>query len=57
VAALRDSGRTVVLIEQYLTYALDLADICYVLAKGQVAWVGEPGELKRSESATALLGA
>jgi branched-chain amino acid transport system ATP-binding protein len=57
VAALRDSGRTIVLVEQYLTYALDLADICYVLAKGRVAWVGEPGELKRSETASALLGA
>ena len=36
VAALRDQGRTIVLVEQYLTYALELADLCYVLAKGQV---------------------
>ena len=55
VAALRDAGRTIVLVEQYLTYALELADICYVLAKGQVAWVGEPGELKRSTTAEAFL--
>jgi branched-chain amino acid transport system ATP-binding protein len=55
VAALRDAGRTIVLVEQYLTYALELADICYVLAKGQVAWVGEPGELKRSSTAEAFL--
>jgi branched-chain amino acid transport system ATP-binding protein len=55
VAALRDAGRTIVLVEQYLTYALDLADLCYVLAKGRVVWAGEPGELKRSETASAFL--
>jgi branched-chain amino acid transport system ATP-binding protein len=56
VAALRDEGRTVVLVEQYLTYALELADLCYVLAKGQVAWAGDPGELQASPTAAALLG-
>jgi len=55
VAALRDTGRTIVLVEQYLTYALELADLCYVLAKGRVVWAGEPGELKRSETASAFL--
>jgi branched-chain amino acid transport system ATP-binding protein len=57
VAALRDAGRTIVLVEQYLTYALGLADLCYVLAKGSVVWQGEPGELTRSEQAAAFLGA
>jgi len=55
VAALRDEGRTIVLVEQYLTHALKLADICYVLAKGQVTWVGEPGELKHSSAAAGYL--
>jgi branched-chain amino acid transport system ATP-binding protein len=55
VAALRDAGRTIVLVEQYLTYALELADLCYILAKGRVAWAGEPGELKRSRTAAAFL--
>jgi len=55
VAALREAGRTIVLVEQYLTYALELADLCYVLAKGRVAWAGEPGELKRSATAGAFL--
>jgi branched-chain amino acid transport system ATP-binding protein len=57
VAKLRDEGRTIVLVEQYLTHALKLADLCYVLAKGQVAWVGEPGELKHMPSAAAFLTA
>src|SRR5207302_1184815 len=46
VAELRERGLTIVLVEQYLTYALRLADICYVLAKGRVEFVGEPGELR-----------
>ena len=57
VAALRDQGRTIVLVEQYLTYALELADLCYVLAKGQVAWQGDPKELQASDEAGRLLSA
>jgi branched-chain amino acid transport system ATP-binding protein len=57
IAELREAGRTIVLVEQYLTHALKFADICYVLAKGQVAWVGEPGELKHAPSAAAFLSA
>ena len=58
VAELRDRGLTIVLVEQYLTYALRLADICYVLAKGRVEFVGEPGELRDSEAlASSYLGA
>jgi branched-chain amino acid transport system ATP-binding protein len=45
VGELKHEGMTLVLVEQYLTYALRLADICYLLAKGCVAFVGDPGEL------------
>jgi branched-chain amino acid transport system ATP-binding protein len=55
VAALRDAGRTIVLVEQHLTYALELADLCYVLAKGRVVWAGEPAELRHSPAAASLL--
>lgn len=57
VAALREAGRTIVLVEQYLTYALELADICYVLAKGVVAWCGESAELRHSPAAAVHLSA
>jgi branched-chain amino acid transport system ATP-binding protein len=57
VATLRDQGRTIVLVEQYLTYALELADLCYVLAKGEVAWQGDPRELQASDDAQHLLSA
>ena len=46
VQTLRSRGMTIVLVEQYLTYALRFADICYVLGKGQVVFVGEPSELR-----------
>ena len=55
VAALRAAGRTIVLVEQYLTQALRLADVCYVLAKGRVAWAGEPGEVRRSPAIAGFL--
>jgi branched-chain amino acid transport system ATP-binding protein len=57
VAVLREQGRTIVLVEQYLTYALQHADLCYVMAKGEVAWRGDPKELTASPSASRLLSA
>lgn len=57
VEALREAGRTIVLVEQYLTYALELADLCYVLHKGKVAWAGEPNELRTSSAAATHLSA
>jgi branched-chain amino acid transport system ATP-binding protein len=50
VRQLRDQGVTILLVEQYLTYALDLADVCYVMAKGHVVFAGEPDELRGASS-------
>jgi branched-chain amino acid transport system ATP-binding protein len=55
VADLRRQGRTILLVEQHLTYALDLADLCYVLAKGRIVWAGEPSELRRNPRAASYL--
>jgi branched-chain amino acid transport system ATP-binding protein len=46
VGQLKADGTTIVLVEQYLTYALRLADICYVMGRGTVNFVGEPDELR-----------
>ena len=54
VSRLKEDGTTIVLVEQYLTYALKFADICYVMGKGTVNFVGEPDELK-GEGAAAYL--
>jgi branched-chain amino acid transport system ATP-binding protein len=37
---------TVLLVDQYVEDALRLADVVYVLDRGEVAFAGEPGELR-----------
>jgi branched-chain amino acid transport system ATP-binding protein len=46
VQRLRARGTTIVLVEQFVSYALRFADVCYVLNKGRVGFVGEPSELR-----------
>lgn len=53
VARLKESGTTLLIVEQFLTYALRLADICHIVAKGRVVFTGEPDELNEEG---ALLG-
>ncbi|MBV9486766.1 MAG: ABC transporter ATP-binding protein [Frankiaceae bacterium] len=55
VAGLKQDGTTIVLVEQYLTYALKFADICYVMGKGTVNFVGEPGELQGEAAGASYL--
>jgi branched-chain amino acid transport system ATP-binding protein len=45
VAELARGGTTVVLVEQYLAETLRLADVVYVLARGEICFAGEPSEL------------
>lgn len=42
---LRDQGRSILLVEQYVERALEIADIAYVLWNGRIVFAGEPGEL------------
>jgi branched-chain amino acid transport system ATP-binding protein len=46
VADLARAGTTVVLVDQHLTEVLKLADVVYVLGRGEVAFAGEPSELR-----------
>jgi branched-chain amino acid transport system ATP-binding protein len=46
VQKLRERGKTIVLVEQFLTYALQLADICYVLGRGRIQFIGDAGEMR-----------
>ncbi len=48
VADLARSGTTVVLVEQHLTDALRMADVVFLLSRGEVAFAGEPAELSGS---------
>ena len=45
VADLARRGTTVILVEQHLSDALRLADVAYVLRRGEVTFAGEPSEL------------
>jgi branched-chain amino acid transport system ATP-binding protein len=56
VRSLKEDGTTILLVEQYLTHALRLADICYVLAKGEVIFTGEPDELRDPDTVSQYLG-
>ena len=46
VGELARTGTTVVLVDQYLTEVLKLADVVYVLGRGEIAFAGEPAELE-----------
>jgi len=48
VADLARSGTTVVLVEQHLSDALRMADVVFLLSRGEVAFAGEPAELSGS---------
>jgi branched-chain amino acid transport system ATP-binding protein len=51
------AGDTALLIvEQYVARALDLADYAYVLRKGRIEFAGEPGELTEADIMASYLG-
>jgi len=53
---LRDDGVSLLLVEQYVTRALEMADYVYLLQRGQIAFRGEPAELDAEEVFTHYLG-
>jgi branched-chain amino acid transport system ATP-binding protein len=57
VRALASAGTTVLLVEQYVHAALDLADYVYVLDKGRVVDLGEPNDLEEAGMLASYLGA
>jgi len=50
------SGASLLLVEQYVEAALELADYVYVMDKGAVVDVGEPSDLRAGGLAAAYLG-
>jgi len=56
LALLAAGGAALLVVEQYVARALELADYVYVLRQGEVAFVGEPGELTTDDVFAAYLG-
>ena len=54
---LADAGAALLLVEQYVVRALELADYVYVLSRGRIAFAGEPGELDEDEVFRSYVGA
>jgi len=55
IARLRDLGIAILLVEQFVATALELADYAYALAHGQVVVEGGPSEFEaRAKSAYGL---
>ena len=56
VAGLRERGIAVIMVEQFVTQALKIADRAVILEKGHVVIDGKPAELANDQLATAYLG-
>jgi branched-chain amino acid transport system ATP-binding protein len=50
-------GTALLLVEQYVTRALALADYVYILKRGSISFVGEPSEVSEDMVADSYLGA
>ncbi|MFE6755450.1 ABC transporter ATP-binding protein [Streptomyces sp. NPDC057684] len=54
---LADDGRSLLLVEQYVARALELADYVYLMNRGRIEFAGEPGELDSDRLVAQYLGA
>jgi len=57
ISRLAASGASLLIVEQYVTRALDLADYAYMLNQGVLTFAGEPAELEDEDVFQAYLGA
>jgi branched-chain amino acid transport system ATP-binding protein len=54
---LADEGHSLLLVEQYVAKALDLADLVYLLVRGRLVFAGEPDEVAGTDIFAHYLGA
>jgi branched-chain amino acid transport system ATP-binding protein len=57
LARLADEGTSLLIVEQYVSKALTLADTVYLLARGHIAFAGEPEEILGTDIFARYLGA
>jgi branched-chain amino acid transport system ATP-binding protein len=53
---LASTGISLLVVEQYVSRALELADYVYILDRGRVRFVGEPEEISKDRIAQSYLG-
>ncbi|MBA3741638.1 MAG: ABC transporter ATP-binding protein [Sporichthya sp.] len=56
LAMLAQSGASLLLVEQYVTRALEVADFVYLINRGEIAFAGEPSELDAADVFKAYVG-
>ncbi len=54
---LASEGRSLLVVEQYVARALELADYVYILNRGRIRFAGEPSEVKDETVLESYLGA
>ena len=54
--AAADSGAALLLVDQYVTQALAMADTAYVLRRGEIVYLGPAATLRDSDLFTSYLG-
>jgi branched-chain amino acid transport system ATP-binding protein len=57
LSLLSSEGSSILLVEQYVTRALEVADYVYLLHRGRVQFAGEPGELEGADIFQEYVGA
>jgi branched-chain amino acid transport system ATP-binding protein len=51
------TGASLLLVEQYITRALAIADLAYLLSRGRLTFAGQPGELAEDDLFASYVGA
>jgi branched-chain amino acid transport system ATP-binding protein len=57
LSLLRDQGSSLLLVEQYVTRALAIANYVYLLHRGEISFAGEPSELADEDVFAQYVGA
>ena len=56
IKGLRNEGASLLVVEQYVTRALEMADYVYLLQRGRVAFCGQPCEVDAANVLNQYLG-
>lgn len=49
IGQIKESGFSILIVEQNLSMALGVADYCYIISKGRIVYESEPDQLRKNE--------